>query len=160
LRLYRLNFERLVEDKPMMKVRTTEFEGTPDEFARVAHLFSGAMVGASTGPSGGKSVEVETSEITSKLVLLVLTRRKLSSDIRKVLKALLQAGANGLTPEEIATAVGINWQKLSGVMGAFGRRVASTPGWPAGVSFIERGSGRRWLPEVVRDVLESGQFKL
>jgi hypothetical protein len=144
----------------MMRIRTTEFEGTPDEFAKVAHLFPGTLVSAVAGPNPAESVEAETSEITSKLVLLVLTRRKLSSDIRKVLKALVQAGADGMTTGEIAAAMGINWQKLSGVMGAFGRRVASTSGWPAGVSFIERGAGRRWLPQIIRDVFESGQFKL
>jgi hypothetical protein len=144
----------------MMKIRTTEFEGTPDEFAKVAHLFPGTLVGAAAGPNAAESIEAESSEITPKLVLLVLTRRMLSSDIRKVLKALVQAGPDGMATGEIATAVGITWQTLSGVMGAFGRRVASTPGWPASVSFIERGAGRRWLPPVVRDVLESGQFKL
>jgi hypothetical protein len=151
----------------MMKVRTTEFDGTPEEFLRVAHLFG---TQSPIGPQGPESAEVVPSssteaEITPQMVERVLTRRPLSRDMKKVLKVLLAAGPAGLPTTEIAQAVGISNAELSGVFGAFGRRVANTPGWPRGVAFITRtrdDEHRNWrsLPDIARQVLESGRVKL
>jgi len=156
-----------------MKIKTTEFDGTPEEFAKVAPLFTGH--GGSFQASSELSQADEAPNITHKaaaerspaLVLRVLGRRHLSSAMRGVLKTMLKAGPNGLTTTEIAKAIGHTRQELAGVFGAFGRRVANTEGWPNGVSFVEyereegdEGEWRYWLPQVVREVLESGQFKL
>jgi hypothetical protein len=154
-----------------MRIKTTEFEGTPEEFAKVAPMLSGQnnsseAKAAPTAESSenGSGVSVE---ITPKLVLAVLNRRYLSSAMRGVLKTMLKSGPKGLTTTDIAKAIGHTRQELAGVFGAFGRRVANTKGWPGDVSFVEyardegdEGEWRYWLPQVVRDVLESGQFKL
>jgi hypothetical protein len=156
-----------------MKVRSTEFDGTPEEFAKVAHLLPGAIISVSAehkplelDRQGGNGAAY-SSQVTPSLVLRVLSRRRLKSNIRNVLKVLWKAGSKGLTTTEIAKAAGISRESLAGVFGAFGRRVANTPGWPQGVSFAEYAQGdddraewRYWLPEVVRDVLDGGQIKL
>jgi hypothetical protein len=71
----------------------------------------------------------------------------------------LRANPKGMTSEELAKAVGIDRGQLAGVLGALGRRVANTSGWPAGAQFIEKirdESGRRHyrLPAVVCAALE------
>jgi hypothetical protein len=96
----------------------------------------------------------------------VLTRRHLSRSMKGVLKALLAAGPTGLTTTDIAKAIGITTAQLAGVFGAFGRRVASTPGWPQSVYFItymRDEADRDWLlslSDIVRQVLEGGRVKL
>ncbi len=51
-------------------------------------------------------------------------------------------------------------------MGAFGRRVANTPGWPRDAHLFDykwdpdEGQWRYWLPEVVRAALTEGKVKL
>lgn len=155
----------------MMKVRNIEFEGTAEEFVTVAHLFgnqssaaSESIKGIKAGVSDGASTNV-AAEVKLEHVERVLTRLHLSRSMRGVLKALLSS-RTGLTTTEIAKAVGITNAELAGVFGAFGRRVANTPGWPQGVSFItytRDEDDRDWLlslPDVARDVLESGRVKL
>lgn len=156
-----------------MKLRSTEFDGTPEEFAKVAHLLPGAIISVPTEhrpaepDRGSGNGGANSSQVTPSLVLRVLSRRRLKSNIRNVLKVLWKAGPKGLTTTEIAKAAGISRESLAGVFGAFGRRVANTPGWPEGVSFAEAAQGdddqaewHYWLPDVVRNVLDSGQIKL
>ena len=110
---------------------------------------------------------LRTDEAEDVAVLRVLNRRPLSTSMRKVLKTLIKAGPAGLTTTEISEAVGISRAELAGVFGAFGRRVANTPGWPEGVAFAEYARDedddarwRYWLPQVFHDVIGSGKFKL
>lgn len=147
----------------MVKVRFIEVEGDPEEVIRVRHLFSeapGSLSDASkrveatqdTGTSNGALV-------TSDLVLRVLTRRELHANVKKVLKTLMKAGVKGLTSAEIAKAVGIDRGQLAGVLGAFGRRIANTSGWPVGADIIEQrrdDEGRRhyFLSATVSAALE------
>ena len=154
-----------------MKVRSTEFDGTSEEFIKVGHLFGISSLTNDTKLATDRQERVhstdEGAEITPELVTLVLTRLYLSSNVRKVFKAMLRSGPRGLSTAEIAEAVGITPAQLSGVFGAFGRRVANTEGWPPEKSFVafarddeNEGEWRYWLPQVVRDVLESGRIKL
>lgn len=150
----------------MVKVRLVEVEGDPEEVMRVSQLF-----GAHTGNPGAYAPATERPEelqgetpqdgraITPELVLRVLTRRELYTNVKKALKALLRAGPKGMTSEELAKAVGIDRGQLAGVFGAFGRRIANTKGWPAGADIIEHhrdeaGRRRYHLPPVVRAALE------
>jgi hypothetical protein len=159
-----------------MKIKSLEFDGTPEEFAQVGHLFAGqpgtppaaplSQPQASPEPSavGGGEPEAKV-ELNGELVLRLFNRRPLSQNIRKVFKAFLAAGDKKLTTTDLATAVGITRQELAGVFGAFGRRVAHTAGWPDGLAFVgwERNDDDEyvyWLPPVVRQVLESGKVQL
>jgi hypothetical protein len=150
----------------MVKVRLVEVEGDPEEVMRVSKLF-----GASAEPQKEYAPVTERSErsqeeiphngraVTPELVLRVLTRRELHTNVKKALKALLRAGPKGLTSEELAKAVGIDRGQLAGVLGAFGRRIANTKGWPDSAKIIDRhrdetGRKRYQFSPVVRAALE------
>lgn len=150
------------------------FEGTPEEFARAkpdllgTHPDAVVVTERTEGPV--QSVDTSTNTLNKQIVMRVLTRRPLSPNLRKVLKALLKADTNGLSTKEIAKTVGINRQELAGVFGAFGRRMANTPGWPDGVSIVGyaqeynddagKEEWRYWLQPAVREILENGAVRL
>src|SRR5580692_5745738 len=104
----------------MVKVRLVEVEGDPEEVMRVSQLF-----GANTGNQGAHVPATERPEelqeeapqngraVTPELVLRVLTRRELYTNVKKALKALLRAGPKGMTSEELAKAVGIDRGQLA-----------------------------------------------
>ena len=151
-----------------MKFR--EFDGTPEEFLKVGHLF-GSSVTAPNVPTTAAVVPRPSNgsgqTISPELILHVLTRRPLSGKFRRALKALKDAGPGGLTTTEIAAAAGVTRAQLAGVFGAFGRRVANTSGWPMDVSFVEygrsdeeEGEWRYWLSETVKSVLQGHNIKL
>jgi predicted transcriptional regulator with HTH domain len=152
--------------RTMVKVRFVEVEGDPEEVMRVSKLFGGSSEqvsgrAATSERSGATPVTTSANgaSVTPDLVLRVLTRRELGPDPKKVFKALLKAGPKGMTSEEIARAVGIDRGQLAGLLGALGRRVANTEGWPTGARIIEKkrdenGSRRYHLPAVVRSALE------
>ena len=104
------------------------------------------------------------------MILRILTRRPLSPNLKTVLKTLLKAESGGLSTSEIAGAVGISRQELAGVFGAFGRRVANTPGYSDGQTLvgyareyndkIGKEEWRYWLLPAVREVLAGGVIKL
>jgi len=148
----------------MIKVRLVEVEGDPEEVLKVRQLF-GAVSEYVERPNGtSESREIPSvglhngGSISVDGVLRVLTRRALHSNIKKVLKVLLQA-PKGVRSEELAKAVGIDRAQLAGVLGAFGRRIANTPGWPVGAHLIEvrrdeNDRKRYHLPSLVRSALE------
>jgi hypothetical protein len=150
----------------MVRLSFFDIEGTPEEVIRVSRELrptSGQVNGQVAIPERSEAVPANASangaSVTTDLVLRVLTRRDLSDDIKKDLKALMKAGPKGLSSEELAKAVGIDRGQLAGVHGAFGRRIANTPGWPTGVRMIEKyrdenGQKRHRLLPVVRAALE------
>jgi hypothetical protein len=146
----------------MVKVRFVEVEGSPDDVMRVSALFSGASAPTEhEDASASSSPRIATSNgvVSEDLVLRVFKRRELRPNIKKLLKALQQAGQKGLTSEEIAGKLALETAQLAGVFGAFGRRVANTRGWPAGADIIEssrdeKGRRRYHLPAVVRSALD------
>jgi hypothetical protein len=148
-----------------MKFR--EFEGTPEEFLRVGHLFGSSAPNAQTPAPPSPVSSGGGQQISPELILRVLSRRPLSGKFRRALRALRDADAEGLTTTEIAAAAGITRAQLAGVFGAFGRRVANTSGWPEGISFVqyarsddEEGEWRYWLSETVKGVLHGGNVRL
>jgi hypothetical protein len=152
-----------------MKMRYTEFEGTPEEFLRISHRFPGVPSGDTTaaqpphGGPGDAQPSGAAGEVTAHAVEHLLTRRPLSVNMKKVLRVLMGAGSAGLTTREIAEEVGISPAELSGVFGAFGRRMAHTPGWDNAdfVDVDDSGAAERYsLKPIVREVLESGRIRL
>jgi hypothetical protein len=148
------------------------FRGSLSEFAAVKNdLFAGGgRIVVSSSPVVPEPEQNAADGLSEQLIVRVLTRRALSPHLRKVLKALLKAGPDGLTTREIAEAVGISRARLAGVFGAFGRRMAHTPGWPEDQSIVNyereynddtsKQEWRYWLKSIVRDVLERGTVRL
>jgi hypothetical protein len=115
-------------------------------------------------PGGGQPVSEEF------LLRRVLQRRRISRGQRALLKTLYEAGDEGLDFETLAATIGRSTEELSGVLGAFGRRVNQTAGAeslpePPGVTllFDYRASappGGRWgwamKPELRKALEEVG----
>jgi len=157
-----------------LKIRIVEFDGTPEELARakpdLIDLASTSATSGQKGPAIEMAAPKGPSVVDTQLIARVFNRRPLSDSVKKVFEVLLRADPEGLSTTEIAKAVGISRQELAGVFGAFGRRTASTPGWPKDESFVGftrkyndhegREEWRYWLPPAVRQVLESGAVRL
>ena len=113
-------------------------------------------------PPETKSQGVETEKFVSKeFARQVLLRRQLSSPFKAVLQALFAAGPKYLTTTELITVAGYsNGHQFAGLMGAFGRRKANTPGNEKESYFFEyrwKADTAEWeyrLPDSVREVLE------
>ena len=146
----------------MVKVRFVEVEGSPEEVMSVSRLFGGSSgpTGSEVSPPQSPGLSVPVNGVVSEdRVLKVLKRRELQPNIKKLLKALQQAGHKGMTSGEIADKLNLKTTQLAGVFGAFGRRVVTTPGWPAGVKILEtsrdeKGRRRYHLPTVLRGALD------
>jgi hypothetical protein len=155
-----------------MKMRFVEFEGTPEEFEQVKHNFafsSASVRKAEMEHDAEEGLEPPrqgvSREEVHKVVLAALTRRPLESRMKAVLKALLK-NKQGMTTVEFAKVLGITRAQLAGVLGAFGRRLSHTEGYPedetgwiAKIEWID-GQRRYLLTPLGREVLTSGKVKL
>lgn len=153
-----------------MKITITHFEGTPEEYAKAQPLLNGS--GGRSEPSGlapsssGQTAGGANGELSAAVIERALTRRKPSKNQRKLLDTLLNAGDAGILASAIATNIGISRAQLAGVLGATGRRLANTPGWPENFSLTsseydaDKMQWRYWLQPLVREVLSSGRVKL
>lgn len=168
----------------MMRMKLLSFEGTVQEFEEVSHLFTetgmllSQAVGTASGSAEATSEEPEIKlegkeegsekslEITERGLRKVLTRRPMSTHQKSVFNAITAAGTNGIISTDLAAETGLTRPQIAGVMGALGRRVANTPGWPKKVFLFDG----RWDEEVhewrykhwpvVRDMLQSGAVEL
>jgi hypothetical protein len=100
-------------------MKVIQFDGTPEEFKAVAHLFSkGELVNGSRSPSGTAPTIDPKSAIKK-----VLSRRPISEGQR----ALYEALADGpVEYQELLRKTGREASVMAGVLGALGRRVSNT----------------------------------
>lgn len=105
-------------------MKVFEFDGTPEEYAAYVAIREGR------GRGEEKTVEANHSQSTALVAFFrrVLTRRDLSDNSKRLLAALYEAGDAGLLRDELARRVGVDDSQLSGVLGAFGRRIEATEG--------------------------------
>lgn len=157
-----------------MKVRIVSFEGTPEEFSKVKpDLFDAQPDAGEVKERSGESAQGASTPPTTlgkPILMRILTRRPLSPNLRKVFKTLLKADAKGMSTKEIADSIEISLAELAGVFGAFGRRVANTPGVPDGAHIVGyareyndqagKEEWRYWLQPAVREIFESGAIRL
>lgn len=106
-------------------MKVTKFEGTPEEFQVVAHLFSDTPAPDKSLPSQGNGIaEGEGNKQKKEAIRLMLTRRDIHSGQKAVYKAL----ADGeLSYAELLEKLNKTPEQMRGIMGALGRRVANTP---------------------------------
>lgn len=148
-------------------MRVHVFDGTPDEFKQVAHLF------VSSGTSGPAKTELgplqeanqEISSLNPTLIELALNRIPLSRKQSKVWRAIVGAYPDWITAEELAKITGIERPQLAGVWGALGRRLANTPGWPEDKWPLDEerdddGMRRYRAHEVLVQLVKGGRIKL
>lgn len=165
-----------------MRIREYEFDGTPDEFIKVAPVLRSGGQGREAGPvSSGQGLSGETEDgsavsdrklVTVEQATKIITRRKVSKHIETVLRELYHAGDTKLTSDQLKKALGFDdasdergADRFRGMMGAFSRRVAHDVGsetrffddeWNA-----DKGQKEWRLPVPVRQAIEQlGWFPL
>ena len=153
-------------------MRFVEFEGTPAEFEQVKHHFTFNSVSVASAPAAPpppadeRPLPKQTDEELREIVIEALTRRRLPSTMATIFRSLLKS-PKGLSTTTLAKELGITRAQLAGVLGAFGRRLSHTEGFPDDderVSLAKRewrdGERRYVLTPLGRDVLTSGRVKL
>ncbi len=154
-------------------MRFVEFEGTPAEFEQVKHHFTFNSVSVASVPAAPslpaddrERPPEQTNEELREIVIEALTRRRLPSTMVTIFKSLLKS-PKGLSTTTLAKELGITRAQLAGVLGAFGRRLSHTEGFPNDderVWLAKRewrdGERRYVLTPLGRDVLTSGRVKL
>lgn len=143
-----------------MKLNRLSFEGSPEEFSAVGHLFGDAE------PKQAVPVEVEAGgdPLTVAAVDKAFNRRPLSDAQKALLRVLYENSEEGILLPDIAKGIGLSAQQVAGVRGALGRRVANTEGWPEGTDFCtwewEVSTWRYWPRPAVVEAISSGKVKI
>lgn len=112
-------------------------EGTFEEIAQYE-----ALTKQRSGPTIGEALdslqsEVDWEYVSSDVGFRALTRVKLGNQIKTVLKALHVAGELWTSAKALQKLIDYSPSQFAGAMGAFGRRVANTPGYVRDSSFFE-----------------------
>lgn len=138
-------------------------EGTAEELAQYEALARFHTVGAKERDTESPAY-VDWEFVSSDVAFRALTRIKLGIEAKSVLKALYEAGDNWTSAKSLQTLVGYKPSSFAGLMGAFGRRVANTPGYVRDSSFFEYewdGSQSCYLyrlPPSTRDAVERARM--
>ncbi len=136
-------------------------EGTAEELAEFQNFrrFHGLK---SESPTQTPA-EVEPEDFTyasESFAYRVLNRLKLSPAQIKMLKFLYKNGDNWTLAPDLQREIGYSASQFAGLMGAFGRRIAYTPGYVVDSSFFEsdwdyaKACYRYRLPATVRSAIE------
>jgi hypothetical protein len=104
------------------------FEGTTEEFNTVFEALIGKSVQHEDVQASEHVVSAHSWDrfATVEQAIEILTRRELSTNMTKVLKALYEAGSGRLTSDDLKEVSGLNPDQFRGLMGAFGRRTKYT----------------------------------
>ena len=158
-----------------MKVTTTttELESTPDEIARF-YAASGLKPGDAPSPAAAAQASAtdladlppqapapggQPRFIDETVARRFLTRRPLSPEQRMVLRLIYEAHPARVPAHTLQKKTKYTPRQLAGLMGAFGRRLANTPGFQKGDNFLDwRWSDDGWhygLPDSMRAALEA-----
>ena len=144
-------------------------EGTAAEISQVLRVLPGAATVDTAAVELADEVVLPTTDsetstaelrfVTTRFARRALTRLKLSKPMRNLLRALCEAHPNWLSQAEMCDASGYHGSQYSGLMGAFGRRLANTDGYDSEAHFFEYQwdeDNEAWvyrLPDSVREVL-------
>ena len=147
-------------------MRLYVYEGTPDELGEVVAKLP-PLAGAKQLVT--KEIEIEQEAVveeevdervfvTTKVARLALTRRPLSENMKIILNALYKAHPTKLQTSKLEKLTRLNGDQFRGTMGAFGNRVASTPGYKDSWFFDQvwdHAGGFYWygLPDTSREAL-------
>jgi hypothetical protein len=144
------------------------FEGTPDEIARAfPGLTSSLAVAASAKDRNSTSTSQVTGavedgteegeEVSVEVARRCLNRIPLAAKQLVVLRMLYDAHPGTVNSAMLVTKLSYSRPQFTGLMGAFGRRLANTPGYVDGTWFFEQewdGTSNTYgLPESVREAM-------
>lgn len=134
-------------------MKAVVFEGTPNEVAEAlkamgvaspmsATVATLAPAAASDEQDADEGDVEEEDEDTQPLPLAVakriLSRRPISTKLKKAMLAIHKAGDDGLLGSELCKLLDYDQSQFRGMMGAFGRRVTYTDGWEEGHGFFDQ----------------------
>jgi hypothetical protein len=144
------------------------FEGTPEEIAKAFPGLTSTLA-VTAGVRGGQSpatLEVgegsgdsseEAGEVSVEVARKCLTRIPLAAKQLVILRALYAAHPRTVDSAALVAKLGYSRPQFTGLMGAFGRRVANTPGYVDGSWFFEQewdGTSNVYgLPPSVREAM-------
>jgi len=128
-----------------MKIREYEFDGSPEEFIRVAATLrgrgnqdqtpDGQPLANHTRKENGSSSTPAGRFVTKDEATKILTRRRLSRHLDTFMGVLYRSGDDKVTSNDLRKALGFDYaadkqgaDRFRGLMGAFGRRVAHDVG--------------------------------
>jgi hypothetical protein len=129
-----------------MRITKFTFDGTPEEFAAVRPMFEDEQSAADNVPAAQAPLSVPNvsaaatpSKEPSEQAVEAFFKRKppLKPEQVAIIKHVMKAGAAGITSSELAKHVG-SVPLVKQPMRSFGKRVAHTPHWPAGVSMFNQ----------------------
>jgi hypothetical protein len=146
------------------KIGSITIEGSPNEIADLirqlelspfdfSRLHKRDFLRPLADPESGPFVSEEVA-------FRILKRRSLSPEQLSMLAMLREADQNWTSAKSIQLKLGYSSSQFSGMLGAFGKRVSSTPGYREGTLFFdqewdyEEGCNRYRLPEDVLDALK------
>jgi predicted transcriptional regulator with HTH domain len=113
-----------------------QVEGSPAEIAELHRAMQGkGTISAKIVDASELKANVNGS-ITEAFATRVLNRKPLSDAQREILSELASKHPTRVFFEELQRATGYSKAQLSGALGAFGRRVAATPGFADGMVFL------------------------
>jgi hypothetical protein len=147
-----------------MKVTIRTFEGSAEEFERVAHLWQNEAGGE---PRDGREPETLTPERRRALLHAALTRLPLQASHARLLYVLAAAGETGVERQALGDELELSQKQLDGVLGSFGSRIRRTPGVESDVPAAERNyllglrcerdgrSWRYWVRPELAEVLDT-----
>jgi len=152
-------------------MRALLLEGDPDEVTKalqnlgVSSATSSAALSLSSTDSEKPEERSESTEedsdpglITTPLARKVITRIPLKPMPKQMLTIIYEAGEKGILGTNLAKKLGYSSAQFRGMMGAFGRRIANTPGYSKGYFFsyewdYDKGTYRYWLSGPVREAV-------
>lgn len=98
--------------------------------------------------------------VSTEVALRFLTRRPLSQEQRAVIASIYHGHPEGILATTLQREINYSTSQFAGLMGAFGRRLVNTEGYP-GYAWAfdnrweaEHGCNRYRFPESVRDAVE------
>ncbi|KRB18265.1 hypothetical protein ASD99_31030 [Mesorhizobium sp. Root695] len=144
------------------------FEGTPEEISQVVQkmqpgeqVMAIPVTNAPKQPLPPGAAGDGSKFVTVDFARRVLTRIPLSTGMLAVLKKLYEAHPDWASSAELYEASNYSMKQFSGLMGAFGRRMAGTSAYDDEADFFDyqwdhTASAWQWrLPDSVREALEA-----
>ena len=113
-------------------IRGTEVEGTPEEIAQLH-----ALLNATGKPIGSPGASPTKRFVPAEVMFRMVKRRSISDAQRNLLKTLRDNHPEWTSAKQLQQATGYNANQLSGLLGAFGKRVASTEGFEQGMVLFD-----------------------
>ena len=132
------------------------FEGTAEEISAVMQnlpLMTAEPIALTAEPAENRTF------VTVEFARRMLTRLDLSEAQHRVLQALYAAYPTYVVIQTLQAATGYTPRQFSGLMGAFGNRMAQTEGYQQGSLFFDyrwNGEAQQWeyrLPESVHEAV-------